>query len=300
MEIPRISFHPQPPRANYVFSVLIPSWNNLTYLQKCIDSLRKNSSYRHQIIVHVNEGIDGTLEWVKDQGLDYSYSEKNAGVCYGFNSPATLATTDYVVLSDDDFYFAPAWDEPLWQEIQSLNHAYFCISGTMMEHSTSTNRCALAPYNYGTSVDSFDETRFLREHATVPFHDWTGGNWYPMVLHKKIWQLIGGLSTEFSPGMGSDPDMMMKLWEAGVRYYKGICSSRVYHFISRSTARVKKNDGHTQFLLKWGMSISTFYKTHLRMGEKFEGPTPEAAIPYGLILKDKLKRWWYSTKNARV
>lgn len=300
MEIPAISFHPQPPAAEAVFSVLIPSWNNLAYLQACVNSIRQNSTYRHQIIVHVNEGKDGTLEWVKAQGLDYSYSEKNAGVCYGFNSPATLATTDYIVLSDDDFYFAPGWDEPLWKEIRSLNHIYFCLSGTMMEHSVSTNRCALAPFDYGKTVRDFDEQRFLKEFAAVPFHNWTGGNWYPMVLHKKIWQLIGGLSTEFSPGMGSDPDMMMKLWEVGVRYYKGIGSSRVYHFVSRSTARVKKNDGHTQFLLKWGMSISTFYKTYLHMGEPFTGTTDEPRVPRSLLIKDKLKRWWYSGKNARV
>jgi len=85
-----------------------------------------------------------------------------------------------------------------------------------------------------------------------------------------------------------------------VRYYKGIGSSRVYHFVSRSTARVKKNDGHTQFLLKWGMSISTFYKTHLRMGEPFTGTTDEPRVPRSLLIKDKLKRWWYSGKNARV
>ena len=65
-----------------LFSILIPSWNNLDMLSFCVQSIRENSKYPHQIIVHVNEGTDGSLEWVKKEGLDYTYSESNAGVCY--------------------------------------------------------------------------------------------------------------------------------------------------------------------------------------------------------------------------
>ena len=61
---------------NAKFSIVIPSWNNLAYLQLCIDSIRKNSMYTHEIIVHINEGVDGTLDWVKTQvDISYSYSK---------------------------------------------------------------------------------------------------------------------------------------------------------------------------------------------------------------------------------
>jgi len=279
--ISKISFHPvaeqgqfdQP--GNPVFSILIPSWNNLDYLKCCIQSIKKNSRYTHQLIVHVNEGKDGTLAWIKEQGIDYTYSEENVGVCYGFNAPAALAKTDYILLSDDDYYFAPGWDYFLLQEIQKLDHIYFCISGTMIEHSPTQYSSMIAPHNFGKTVKEFDEERFLREYKSFPFADWNGTNWYPMVMHRTLWNLIGGLSTEFYPGMGSDPDMMMKLWHCGVRYYKGVSQSRVYHFTSRSTARVKKNDGNKQFLLKWGLSKSTFFDMYLRLGQPFAGYTPE-------------------------
>lgn len=59
------------------FSILIPSWNNLAYLQLCIAAIRKNSHFSHQVIVHVNEGSDGTVDWLKTQaGIDYTYSKK--------------------------------------------------------------------------------------------------------------------------------------------------------------------------------------------------------------------------------
>ena len=288
-----ITFHPSHAREKPVFSILIPSWNNLAYLKCCVESILKNSTYYHQIIVHVNEGNDGSLEWVQAQSLDYTHSKQNEGVCYGFNAPAVLAVSDLIVLSDDDFYFAPGWDTALLEEIAKAGHLQFSISGTMIEHTRSRNSCALAPYDFGKTVQQFEEQKFLEGFEKIPFHDWNGSNWYPLVLHRSVWNLIGGLSTEFSPGMGSDPDMMMKLWHAGVRYYKGVSRSRVYHFGSRTTARILRNDGNWQFLTKWGMSISTFYKYYLKMGADFEGPLKEPESTFDLsvrLLRDRLKR----------
>lgn len=275
-----ISFHPAKSEGDPVFSILIPSWNNLPYLKTCIASIRKNSRHQHQIIVHLNEAEDGSRDWVEEQGLAYTLSAKNVGVCYGFNAAAGLACTNYLLLSDDDYYYAPGWDVPLLEEIQKLDSIYFCLTGTMIEHSpTQYPESIIAPFDFGKTSDVFEETRFLNDFAEIPFYDWTGGNWYPLVVHRHLWQLIGGLSTEFTPGMASDPDMMMKLWRAGVRYFKGVSASRVYHFGSKTTARVKKNDGNNQFLLKWGLSKSTFFRYFLRLGEPFDGPNDEPDFP---------------------
>lgn len=290
--ISKISYHPTKTQNNPVFSILIPSWNNLDYLKCCVESIKKNSRYQHELIVHVNEGKDGTLDWVKQQGISFTHAEENVGVCYGFNAPASLATAEYLVLSDDDYYFAPDWDYYLLEEIKKVGHIYFCISGTMIEHSPTQYQSMIAPHNFGKNIKDFDEKRFLEEHHTIPFADWNGSNWYPLVLHHQVWNLIGGLSIEFTPGLGSDPDMMMKLWHCGVRYYKGVSQSRVYHFVSRTTARVKRNNGNKQFLRKWGLSKSTFFDMYLRMGQKFDGYTPEPDSNGFRIklLRDQLKR----------
>ena len=52
-----------------MFSILIPTFNNLEYLKICIDSLKKNSNFLHQIIVHVNEGTDGTIKYLKENNI---------------------------------------------------------------------------------------------------------------------------------------------------------------------------------------------------------------------------------------
>jgi len=86
-----------------------------------------------------------------------------------------------------------------------------------------------------------------------------------------LWDLVGGYSIEFSPGMYSDPDFSMKLYKAGVRNFKGIHKSRVYHFGSKSTKRIKKNNGYYQFINKWGFTSSVLTKKILKRGEPYEG-----------------------------
>ena len=292
MKAGKISYFKQNKNKEIKFSILIPSWNNLSFLKLCVGSILKNSHYKHQIIIHVNGGTDGTLEWVRKNGFDYSHSEMNVGVCYAFNAAASLAKSDYLVLIDDDNYLLPDWDLFLWEETEKAGSEYFAISGTKIEHTKSLNNCVLAPYDFGKTPENFREKDLLLSNPDINFHDWNGSSWYPLVVHKNIWKLVGGLSVEFSPGMYSDPDFMMKLWQAGVRYFKGVGRSRSYHFISRSVSRVKKNKGRQQFLKKWGMSNSTFRKYYLRMGETFEGQLeePKKTLKFRIrFFRDRIK-----------
>ena len=68
-----------------MFSIIIPTLNNLDYLRLCIKSLRNNSSYNHQIIPHVNIGEDGTVDFLEKENIEYTFTKHNAGICEGMN-----------------------------------------------------------------------------------------------------------------------------------------------------------------------------------------------------------------------
>ena len=55
-----------------MFSIIIPTLNNLSYLKLCIESIQKNSKYNHEIIPHVNVGTDGTLEYLVNTSDSYN------------------------------------------------------------------------------------------------------------------------------------------------------------------------------------------------------------------------------------
>ena len=115
-----------------MFSILIPTYNNLPYLKVCIDSLRKNSKFEHQIIIHINEGSDGTLDFVKRNNFEYTFSEENIGMPKALNTASKLAKFDYILISHDDFYYCPDWDNLLMNEVKLIDHKDFYLSGTMV------------------------------------------------------------------------------------------------------------------------------------------------------------------------
>jgi hypothetical protein len=82
----------------------------------------------------------------------------------------------------------------------------------------------------------------------------------------------------------------MKLWQAGVRYFKGIGKSRVYHFQTKSTGKVVKNDGPRQFLEKWKITQGSFGKYYLRRGKAWKGKLQEPSIGIQFAkIKSRLK-----------
>lgn len=273
------------------FSILIPTWNNLAYLKLCVESLRKHSAFPHQIILHLNDGRDGSLAWAREQGLDHTHSADNIGVCHALNAAAELAATDYICFFNDDMYALPDWDRPLWAEIERLDHPRWFLSGTMIEPTDTGNSCVIAPQNYGIEPAKFRVLELLATHTDFVKQDWTGATWPPNVVPRTLWEEVGGYSAEFSPGMSSDPDFSMKLWQAGVRHFRGIAASRVYHFQARSTGKVIKNDGPRQFLEKWGITQGTFSRLYLRRGQPWRGPLPEAGPGWALQFA-RLRGWW--------
>ena len=105
----------------------------------------------------------------------------------------------------------------------------------------------------------------------LEFHDFQGTHWQPSLIPLNTWNKVGGFSNEFSPGLGSDPDFNMKLWKLGVRLFKGLGKSRVYHFSSISLRKKAWNNGSKTFLLKWGISIKFFKKYYLKSDTKYKG-----------------------------
>ena len=102
----------------------------------------------------------------------------------------------------------PGWYTALLARAATMLRDRFMLSGTMVEPHGSGNPCVVVA-DHGNSVDSFREADLLTA----------------------------------APGMSSDNDLSMKLWQAGCRHFIGVGDSLVCHFQCKSTGKVKKNDG---------------------------------------------------------
>ena len=275
-----------------MFSIIIPTYNNLEYLKLCLTSIKKNSQYKHEIIIHINDGSDGTYNFVKTQNYKFTHSKLNIGLCKAMNSAVKISSKKYIVYAHDDMYFCPGWDVTFFEEIQKHDEDKdFFLSGTMIQPFKS-----FIYLDCGKKIEDFNETKLLKEFNKINYNDFQGSSWAPSLIPVKTWNKVGGFSEEYGPGLGSDPDFNMKLWKIGVRLFKGLGRSRVYHFSSISLRSKVWNDGHKIFLLKWKISIKFFRKYYMRADSIYDGElsTPTKNIMYYFdLIKCKFKYYYF-------
>ena len=78
-------------------SIIIPTYNNLDYLKFFLRSLKINSLFDHEIILHINDGSDGTLQYALDNKIKHTYSESNIGLCSSMNKAYSLTSTNFLL-----------------------------------------------------------------------------------------------------------------------------------------------------------------------------------------------------------
>ena len=178
-----------------MISIIIPTFNNLKYLKICIDSIKKNSSYQNEILLHVNEGTDGTLNYVKTNNFVHTFSQVNNGLCIGFNLVSKKAKHDLILYAHDDMYFCPGWDSVLINEVKSLNTNKFYLSSIMINGDPNLN--GHLNLSAGETAENFDEKKLLNKYKDLSHYDFQGSTWAPHLIHKDLWNEVGGFSEEF-------------------------------------------------------------------------------------------------------
>jgi len=248
------------------FSIIIPTWKNIDYLDLACRSIEKNSAADHEVIVFFNEFDAACERWLGDRDVLHASSPENVGVCAAVNRASELMTTDYLCFLNDDMYVLPGWDTALEAYLGIADKLW--LSGTAVEAGKAT-ACYIGGHDYGSSPRNFDEERLLAEYESLKRPYDVVSTWTPTLLSRKSWRDIDGFDEAYFPGNGSDPDLAMKMYEYGCRYFIGVGKSLVYHFSRRTISRFDDSrrdvmDPKAYFKKKWGMSRKKFLNKILR------------------------------------
>jgi GT2 family glycosyltransferase len=251
------------------FSIIIPTWKNIPFLDLCYRSLRENSAVNHEIFIFFNEFDESAEQWVQGKDVRFEQNEKNIGICEAVNSAARQVSHDFICYFNDDMYALPGWDTALEPYLHISDKLW--LSSTAIERGPSTP-CYIGNHDYGSSPENFREQDLLREYHGLKRPYNMVSTWTPTVIPRKNWEAVGGFDEAYFPGYGSDPDLAMKMYRDGCRHFIGVGTSLVYHFGKQTTSRYDKPgtdimDSHGYFKKKWGVARSKFLKKTLRRDE---------------------------------
>mgnify|MGYP001218052989 FL=1 len=277
------------------FTILIPTYNNLKYLRLFCESIKINSNFSHQLIFHINDGSDGSYDYINNNKYQFTHSKTNIGLCSSIKEASKLIKNQYVLYAHDDMYFCKNWDKFLIEEVQKQNNNLFYFSGTNISYKDG-----ILNFDCGNTPENFDQIKFDNFCEKDNSPDLQGSHWAPHLIHRDLWTKVEGFSIEFDPGDGSDPDLCMKLWNEGVRTFKCISRFKVYHFGSVTTRKrdININNGTKKFLLKFGFNPRFFRKYYLRGDGKIKylGPLDDPKLNFSMLLSliiNKFKYYYY-------
>lgn len=227
-------------------------------------AIRENSHCKDiEIVLHINEGSDGTIEWVKENNIRFNHSEKNLGISTPMNSCVDLVNTEFVILLADDIYVLPDWD--LWlyniidfyQKNDNLWVAPRLIEPVNCYAPNEHIYCAIG--NYGQNLETFEEERLLKEwlqFRTSTLKKLPCGN---VAIKKSIYKELGGYDTSYTSG--ADSDFTYRFFKKyGSKGIIQVGKSMAYHFGSIvSAANKEKRQQADQQAIKRFQELHGFF-----------------------------------------
>ncbi|MGC8915622.1 MAG: glycosyltransferase family 2 protein [Thermoanaerobaculum sp.] len=226
------------PDEDPLVSVVVVTHNGARVTQLCLKSLFAFTAYPcFEVVVVDNGSSDETMEilegWAKrEPRVRIIRNAQNLGFPAACNQGARAARGEILVFLNNDTVLTPAWLEPLVEEL--LRNPKVGLVGPVSNGVANQARVRCP-------VRSWEELPlWVAYRARKHFRRWLP---LPMValfcaaIRREVWEEMGGLDEDFSPGLFEDDDLSERLREAG---YELRCrlDSFVYHFQGASFSKL--------------------------------------------------------------
>lgn len=232
-------------------AVIIPSLYEVDgdYLKLAVESLRETTDWD---IIVVTNGTPHKPNLEHIYGITVHLHTREQGQCNAVNIGSQLVnpSTDYIMVSNSDMYYAPKWS-------MNLRFDYPVFSPNLVE--PTNNHGSAAPFlklDAGFTLDEFKQTEvdnFIKRYDAI-FEDMTGltgwrdtereepGFNLPFFIRKDFWDLLGGYDRAYDPwGSNSDTDLQTRMNLAGVTPMR-LRDVLVYHFSNKTPTFSPEND----------------------------------------------------------
>lgn len=237
-------------------SMIILTYNQLSYTKLCIESIRKHTAeINYEIIIVDNNSADGTVEWLKKQNdIKTIFEKENVGFPKGCNDGIKIADGDSILLINNDVIVTKNWLKNMLIALYSSSDIGACgaVSNACTNYQT-------IPVNYKSKEELFsfaeknnisDPSRWKEKSRLIGFC---------MIIKREVIEKIGLLDKRFTPGNFEDDDYSYRIRLAGYRLI--LCNDVfIHHFGSVSFGSDGQKFKHIldenrkKFISKWGFN----------------------------------------------
>lgn len=246
----------------------IPTKNNLRYLKNSINSIRENSSNEYDIVVFVDADNDGTIDWLKENGIRYTTNETDEpkGIAYGYNRCIEMAETPIVCMFHADMYMGKGFDTGILKYLKPLS----VVSGTRIEPPLHPEGLEKIVKDFGMYPEDFKKAEFdtfVEQTIVKKKNVTTKGIFAPWAVYKEDITSIG-MHDEYFHSYHEDSDIfnrfilngygIVQSWEAYV-YHLTCRGGQFQDGVDKVTEdpafHKMKNNAFRNYVRKWGSFV---------------------------------------------
>ena len=250
-------------------SIVILNYNTIDYIQACVESIRAfTEEGRYELIIVDNGSKDGSVEWLRAQDdLKCIFNEENMGFPKGCNQGMAIATGTEIMLLNSDVIVTPRWHE---QMLKALYSSEDIGAVSCMTNACSNGQQIDVPYK-AMDIEVLLEFAEKYNHSNPSL--WT--MYFTLVgfcfmFKRHLYDELGGLDENFSPGNYEDDDYSFRIMKAGYRMI--LCKDTfIHHYGSGSFVRELTPEKAREHVEKYNALLkknSTYFqeKWHLQDG----------------------------------
>ncbi|MFF2484537.1 glycosyltransferase family 2 protein [Paenibacillus sp. NPDC058071] len=235
-------------------SIIIPTYNGLSWLREAVASISRCTPEPHEIIVVDNGSTDGTLSFLQEQNITFVSHPGNTGFPTACNWGLRMARGDYLLLLNDDVLVTDHWLGGMLDAF--AKDPEIGIVGPLSNYVSGRQQVDM-PSSYTDTAASIRKAAL----GQVEYVNRVIG--FCMLISRRLLDRIGLLDEQFSPGHFEDDDYCYRARAAGFR----IAIAKDVFIYHDGSASFKREPGAVDQLLarnrqlfvsKWGVDPHLF------------------------------------------
>lgn len=226
---------------NKKITFVIPSRNNLEFLQLAYESIRRLET-KHEVLILNDASTDGTQEWIEEQNdtdliTYHNPGPERIGIVGMFDKGIEMARTDIIMAFHADMVVCKDFDKNILKHLKRGT----VVSGTRVEPPLHPEGPEKIVRNYGIEVDGFKMEVWLEQSEKLKQDKVTEGIFAPWCMYKEDFLVLGGHDELFAPQSKEDSDLFNRFQLKGYKFIQP-WDALIYHFTSRGS-RFNKHAG---------------------------------------------------------
>lgn len=238
---------------NPTMSIVIPTYNGVEHLKKCLYSIIRNTNNDYEIIV-IDNKREPIVDFINDEFPEIVLieNETNIGVSLARNQGLSLSNGRYIVCLDDDTVVTRNWDSKFIRYFDALST--LGIIGPKSNWASGPQLVKEGEYSNIPELESFAQTfdkntgRLTKTKRLVGFC---------LFMRREVIEKIGGFDGSMMCGFDDD-DFTLRAYLAN--FYPVVANDIFIHHTGGPTKDMNPeyikmvNDGWASFKSKWGLS----------------------------------------------